>query len=211
MRRRADFGWCPVTAASDLPAQILDMAIAVREATGALPAVLCPQNTGKAGVEALNACIQARVNPRRAGEKTSGAAPNELRMRDPVIQTKNDYTLAVFNGEIGVVAHVDEAQRVHVAFDDRTVVYSKSQAFKLRLAYSLTIHKSQGSEWPWIVVVCHSTHSYMLSRQLLYTAITRAKKGVVLVGDEVGLERALGNTAPEKRNTGLVERLRGAA
>jgi exodeoxyribonuclease V alpha subunit len=70
---------------------------------------------------------------------------------------------------------------------------------------------SQGSEWPWVVVLCHSTHAYMLSRQLLYTAITRAKAGVVLVGDKKGLSMALKNVAPSRRNTSLVERLKGAA
>jgi exodeoxyribonuclease V alpha subunit len=211
LRERADFAWVESVSRDDLVRNAIASALGVHEETGALPPVLIPQNTGPAGVEAINACVQVRVNPPRPGERVHGKAPFELRPRDPVIQTKNDYTLGVFNGEIGIVVHVDDTQRVHVALDDRTVVYSKSQATKLRLAYALTIHKSQGSEWPWIVVVCHSTHSYMLSRQLLYTGITRAKKGVVLVGDKTGLDRALANTAPEKRNTGLVERLRGAA
>lgn len=210
LKSRADFGWMP-TPKEQLAAQVLDIVITVEKATGALPPVLVPMNPGPAGVDALNATIQARVNPRRRGELAHGKAPGELRPRDPVMQTRNDYLLGVFNGETGVVVSIDEAGKVAVAFDERVVEYSKGQASALRLAYALTIHKSQGSEWPWIVVVCHSTHTYMLSRQLIYTAITRAKKGVVLVGDEAGLERALKNVAPSKRNTSLTERLRGAA
>lgn len=93
---------------------------------------------------------------------------------------------------------------------ERRVTYSKLGADRLALAYALTIHKSQGSEWPWVVVLVHSTHTRMLTRQLLYTAITRARAGVVLVGDQKGLERAVAETRDAKRNTALVERLRAA-
>lgn len=93
---------------------------------------------------------------------------------------------------------------------ERRVTYSKISADRLALAYALTIHKSQGSEWPWVVVLVHSTHTRMLTRQLLYTAITRARAGVVLVGDAKGLERAVAETRDARRNTALVERLRAA-
>jgi exodeoxyribonuclease V alpha subunit len=93
---------------------------------------------------------------------------------------------------------------------ERLVEYSKSKAEGLSLAYALTIHKSQGSEWPWVVVFVHSTHTMMLTRQLLYTAITRARVGVVIVGDKAGLERAVKETKDASRNTALAERLRAA-
>lgn len=93
---------------------------------------------------------------------------------------------------------------------ERRVMYSKLSADRLALAYALTIHKSQGSEWPWVVVLVHSTHTRMLTRQLLYTAITRARTGVVIVGDAKGLERAVAETRDARRNTALVERLRAA-
>ena len=93
---------------------------------------------------------------------------------------------------------------------ERLVEYSKSKADSLALAYALTIHKSQGSEWPWVVVFVHSTHTMMLTRQLIYTAITRAKVGVVIVGDKTGIERAVRETKDARRNTALVERLRAA-
>lgn len=93
---------------------------------------------------------------------------------------------------------------------ERLVEYSKSKAEGLSLAYALTIHKSQGSEWPWVVVFVHSTHTMMLTRQMLYTAITRARVGVVIVGDKAGLERAVKETKDATRNTALAERLRAA-
>lgn len=174
--------------------------------------ILVPQKTGKAGAEAINVAIQERFNPVRPGEKTWGKAPNELRPRDRVIHVRNNYDLGVFNGEVGNVESIDnEAGVMLVAYPDRAgcVEYSRSDSFDLRLAYALTIHKSQGSEWPWVVVVCHSTHSFMLTRQLLYTAITRGKSGVVLVGNQRGIDNALSKKSDATRNTALCERIRG--
>jgi exodeoxyribonuclease V alpha subunit len=93
---------------------------------------------------------------------------------------------------------------------ERRVEYPKNKCDALALAYALTIHKSQGSEWPWVVVFVHSTHTKMLTRNLLYTAITRAKIGVVIVGDEAGLKRAVKETSDTARNTALVERMRAS-
>ena len=172
------------------------------------PQVLVPQKTGPLGANALNASLQSALNRARPGERSMGKAPHVLRPRDRVIQTKNDYQLGVFNGEIGDVVEI-ASHHVIVAYEGREPVkYDKLQAQALRLAYALTVHKSQGSEWPWVVVVCHSTHAFMLSRQLIYTAITRAKEGVVIVGDRKGIALALKNVSPSKRNTGLVERIR---
>jgi exodeoxyribonuclease V alpha subunit len=180
--------------------------------------VLVPQNIGPAGTDALNRRLQAILNPNRhdgsAGWKVGGE--QVLFRGDRVIQTKNVYEPAeVMNGEGGVVERVStdggaDAELV-VRFDDRSVPYDRERAQKLRLAYALSVHKSQGSEWPWVVVFVHSTHTRMLTRQLLYTAITRAKRGVVLVGDRLGIERAVANESDSKRNTGLVERLREIA
>lgn len=172
--------------------------------------VLTPQNTGPAGADALNASLQAHLNPPRSGELAWGKAPHALRLRDRVIQSSNNYNLRVFNGEVGRVTALD-AEQLTVDFGDRQATYDRDSAQGLRLAYALTIHKSQGSEFPWVVVLCHSTHHFMLSRQLFYTAITRAKVGVVIVGDRKGIEAAVKNAEPAFRNTGLAQRLRGAA
>ena len=210
---------------------------------------LVPQRIGPAGGEVLNTRLQALLNPERGdNEEAIKSGPYRLRVGDRVIQTKNDYTLLVMNGEVGVIerAHnmwttcaacegegrmqlADEdamvtcsvckgakkfAPGVTVRFPDgageRRVEYTKLQCEALQLAYALTIHKSQGSEWPWVVVFVHSTHTKMLTRNLLYTAITRAKVGVVIVGDEAGLKRAIKETSDTARNTALVERLRAS-
>lgn len=162
--------------------------------------VLIPQKTGRAGCATLNRALQARLNP-------SGAkAWDGLRIGDRVIQTRNDYQLEVFNGEVGTVAEVSKSTMTVLVEDvggARAVEYDAARASALELAYALTVHKVQGSEWPWVIVVCHSTHTHMLSRQLLYTALTRAKVGVVLVGDKKGIRAALKDTSPALRNTEL--------
>ena len=214
LTRRDDFEWRR-TETADAAAD------AVIEVVRALPVgedaqILIPQRKGSCGIDAINARLQALTNPPRAAEERWAMGGFELRPRDRVIQTKNDYTLGVMNGEVGEISSLepkrgDEAARAVVRFDDRSVVYSRAQAMALELAYALTIHRSQGSEWGTCVVVCHSSHAFMLSRSLLYTAITRAKKRVVLVGDAKGLAAALRSAADHRRNTTLAERMKEAA
>ena len=198
-----DFQWSPAPNA-EAAAQA---AIGFARSLGAQ--ILTPQRTLACGVNEINRRMQAAVNARRDGEQrleVKGDPGFEIRPRDRVIQTRNNYELDVMNGEVGTVAYVDKGT-VAVDFDDRRVEFKGLDAHGLRLAYALTIHKSQGSEWPWVVVVCHSSHSYMLGRSLLYTAITRAKQGVVIVGDEKGLKRAIENTRDAQRNTTLAARM----
>lgn len=170
--------------------------------------VLSPQRTTACGVTALNAQLQARLNPPPA----SGAGQawqfgdRVFRRGDRVIQTSNNYDLGVFNGEVGEVIDIDALMLVD--FGDRRVHFAKVHACDLQLAYALTVHKCQGSEFPWVVCVVHSAHTYMLTRQLFYTAITRAKKGVVIVGNQKGLHAATSAKDPPRRNTSLVERMR---
>ena len=172
--------------------------------------LLIPQRPGLAGIDAANIMLQAALNPRleadRVVKRGEGDNAWELRTGDRVIQTRNDYKLEVFNGEMGRIRAVEPAHVV-VDFGDRVVQYDYDALGALQLSYALTIHRTQGSEFPWTVVVCHSTHSFILSRQLVYTAITRAKRGVVLVGDRKGLERAVKNRRAETRNTTLIDRL----
>lgn len=166
--------------------------------------VLTPQRTTACGVEALNLALQTKLNPPGPAEWKIGETV--LRVGDRVIQTANNYKIGVFNGEVGTVESA--ADKLVVDFGDRRVAYSKLEAVGLDLAYALTVHKSQGSEFPWVVVVVHSAHTYMLTRQLFYTAITRAKKGVVIVGNRKGLEVATSARMPPRRQTGLTERMR---
>lgn len=175
--------------------------------------VLAPQRTTACGVEALNVQLQARLNPMVDAAVQWKLGDRILRQGDRVIQTVNNYKIVsatglpgVFNGEVGEVVQV--AEELVVDFGDRRVPYAKGHALDLDLAYALTVHKSQGSEFSWVVFVVHSAHTYMLTRQLFYTAITRAKKGVVLVGNRKGLAAATSAKEPPKRNTTLVQRMR---
>jgi len=171
--------------------------------------VLIPQNTGTAGIAAANITLQNALNPCTADAARVRRGEVELRVRDRVIQTRNDYDLDVFNGEVGEITSI--SGRVHVHYDGRAddVVYTFEQSTALQHAYALTVHRAQGSEFPWVIVVCHSTHWHMLTRQLFYTAITRGKQGVILVGDTKGVRRAVGDARPPQRNTTLIERIRG--
>lgn len=207
LARTHDFQWVECPDAASAGSTIVSLA--TTGSFGSVPQVLAPQRTGAAGVVSLNRAIQARTNPLRAGSPAVEIeAGTSIHAGDRVIQGSNNYQLGVFNGEVGEVVQVTK-DAVVVDFEGRKVSYNAMDARALSLAYALTVHKSQGSEWPWVIVLCHSTHFRMLSRPLLYTAVTRAKKGVVLVGDKAGLERALGNTDDAKRNTTLVERLQG--
>lgn len=217
LRMRADFEWIEREHRDDAVEAVIDVAQRFAPEDGAQ--VLVPQNVGPAGAELLNRKLQPLLNPAAtgAGWKVGGQdAQQTLRVGDRVIQTKNDYDIGIFNGETGVVRAIvagdgdGDAARLDVDFGDgRVIAYSRDAAKSLRLSYALTIHKSQGSEWPWVIVLAHSTHTRMLDRSLLYTAITRAKKGVVLVGDRLGLERAVRNTGATSRNTTLAARVRG--
>ena len=188
--------------------------------------VLVPQNVGRAGADVMNARLQRMLNASALSTPDRWRiGDQEIGCGDRVIQTKNFYDPSdesrdVMNGETGVVTALSERE-LEVCFDDgdddddydygKVITYDRDKARHLRLAYALTIHKAQGSEFAWVVVLCHSTHTRMLSRNLLYTAVTRAREGVVLVGDRVGLERAVKNVRDARRNTGLAERLRCVA
>lgn len=174
--------------------------------------VLIPMREGNAGTTEANIVLQAVLNttPHEQGDPVVTRDRHAIREGDRVIQTRNNYDLAIFNGEIGQVEAITK-EEVIVQFAEARVAYQRSRGDEhaLELAYALTVHKSQGSEFPWVVCVVHSTHSIMLNRRLFYTAITRAKQGVILVGDDLGLERALGTGFTKQRQTTLVERIHG--
>jgi len=173
------------------------------------PQILSPQRTTAAGVTALNERLQEALNPARQGVREIKAGGQVIREGDRVMHVRNNYTLGVMNGEIGEVISIVEGD-VGVDFGDRIVAYETAgQRGELRLCYATTIHKSQGSEYGCVVVVVHSAHSFMLSRSLLYTAITRGKERVVLVGNRKGLRRAVKNGSVKERWTGLQRRMAG--
>ena len=144
---------------------------------------------------------------------SAGAAEVErfgwkFRVGDKVLQTLNNYQKEVFNGDIGRIAAIDAAEReVAVDFDGKAVVYDFGELDELALAYAMTIHKAQGSEYPAVVMPLHTQHYMMLQRNLLYTGITRGKKLVVLVGSRKALEMAVRRQETVRRCSRLRERL----
>ncbi|MDP3911645.1 MAG: AAA family ATPase [Gemmatimonadales bacterium] len=182
--------------------------------------VLCPQRKGDIGIFRFNDELQQRLNPPRGIKPIEARSPRGavFRLGDKVRHTKNNYDLGAMNGESGVITSIENVQveprrhikRVHVDYGDRVVVYPDEGALhEVVLNYGGTIHASQGSEYPVVVCCCHSTNYYMLSRNLIYTGITRAKRALYLVGDEKGLRRALKNTSVSQRFTQLALRIRG--
>jgi exodeoxyribonuclease V alpha subunit len=133
-----------------------------------------------------------------------------LRVGDKVMQLRNDYDREVYNGDIGFITELDTAaKKLVVRFDERNVDYEESELDELVLAYATSIHKSQGSEYAAVIVPILTQHFVMLSRNLIYTAVTRGKKLVVLVADPRAVALALAETRKEDRKTYLAERLQG--
>ena len=168
--------------------------------------VLTPMHRGPAGTQALNLRLQAALNPDGPALFVRGQA---LRVGDKVMQTHNDYEKEIFNGDIGLVAALSEQERkLVVNFDDRDVVFEADEMDRLVLAYATSIHKSQGSEYSVVVIPILTSHFVMLSRNLIYTAVTRAKRLCVLVADPRALRIALAEDRREERQTRVLERLR---
>ena len=168
--------------------------------------VLTPMQRGVVGASNLNQLLQESLNPGDTGLRRGGYV---FRARDKVMQIRNNYEKEVFNGDIGVVERVDlEDRSLLVRFDDRTVEYDVTELDELVLAYATTIHKAQGSEYPVVVMPILMTHYVMLQRNLLYTGITRAKKGLIIVGTKKAVSQAVRTVTVLKRNTRLDERLR---
>jgi exodeoxyribonuclease V alpha subunit len=168
--------------------------------------VLTPMHRGPVGTIALNELLQAALNPDGPALESRG---QKLRLGDKVMQTRNDYEREAFNGDIGVVSAVDlEGRKLTVRFDQRDVEYDDPSLASLTLAYATSIHKSQGSEYPAVVIPLLTSHFVMLSRNLVYTAVTRAKKLCVLAADPRAIRLALAETRREERMTRLSARLR---
>lgn len=167
--------------------------------------VLTPMQRGIVGAANLNMALQTVLNPGQVSLNRSGYS---FRQGDRVMQLRNNYDKEVFNGDLGYIERVDmEDRTLFVCFDGRTVEYDVSELDELTLAYATTIHKSQGSEYPIVVMPVLMTHYVMLQRNLIYTGITRAKKICVLVGTKKALSFAIRNLSVLKRNTKLKERL----
>jgi exodeoxyribonuclease V alpha subunit len=166
--------------------------------------VLCPMNRGGVGARSLNVELQAALNP--AGEKKVERFGWTFAPGDKVMQIENDYDKDVYNGDIGMVEDVDlDEGEVAVLFDDRKVIFSFGELDTLVPAYAATIHKSQGSEYPAVVIPVMTQHYAMLQRNLIYTGVTRGKKLVVLVGQKKAVAIAVKNVSGRRRWSKLDE------
>ncbi|MCK4645598.1 MAG: ATP-dependent RecD-like DNA helicase [Candidatus Aminicenantes bacterium] len=167
--------------------------------------VISPMYRGLIGVDNLNKELQQRLNPNREGLKFGN---REIREHDKVMQVRNNYEKEVFNGDIGMVAYVDRnSYRVGVEFYGRTLVYERNEMDDITIAYAISVHKSQGSEYQAVVMPLLTQHYIMLQRNLFYTALTRARKLSVIVGSYKALYIAIKNDKPVKRNCLVKEKL----
>lgn len=168
--------------------------------------VLTPMNRGSVGTNGLNDALQESLNPNRFEIIKGG---RKYRVGDKVMQLKNNYDKDVFNGDIGIVSIIDpEEQTMVVVVDGKDVIYEYAELDELVLAYAVSIHKSQGSEYPAVVIPLVMSHYMMLQRNLIYTGITRGKKLVVIIGSKKSMHIAVANNQTEKRNTWLSERIK---
>jgi exodeoxyribonuclease V alpha subunit len=167
--------------------------------------LLTPMHRGLLGTIQLNKELQTLLNPVGQSLERGGAV---LRVRDKVMQLRNNYDKGVFNGDLGRIVSIDrEDGKIQVDFDDKRVVYEADDWDEISLAYATSIHKSQGSEYPVVILPLHTSHYMLLYRSILYTAVTRGKSLVIVVGSRKALGMAIRNVRVEERNTGLREKL----
>jgi len=164
---------------------------------------------GIVGTVNLNQKLQAALNP---DENAAAATGLPFKTGDKVMNLKNNYPKDVYNGDIGrILAAAPDTGGLTIDFDGRTVAFARDELNDLTLGYAISVHKSQGSEYPVVILPLVTRHYIMLQRNLLYTAITRAKSLVILIGSPKALSVAVSNNQPEMRLTGLAGRLRAMA
>ena len=172
--------------------------------------ILSPMHRGSLGIKELNLRLQASLNPKSEYRDEYQVYGNLFRVGDKVIQTSNNYDKEVFNGDIGRIRSMDrEEKQLLVRFGAREVIYEFNELDELELAYAITIHKSQGSEFPVVVIPLAMQQYLLLQRNLLYTGVTRGKRMVVLVGQKKALGMAVRNESTRHRHGGLLHRLAG--
>ncbi len=174
--------------------------------------VLCPATRGDIGTRQLNAILQQTLNPPRPLKTELSRGGSVLRVGDRVIQQVNDYTREVFNGDLGTITRIDlEEQEVVVQFAEREVRYDYADLSELALAWAVTVHKSQGSEFPVVIFPIFMQHYLLLSRNLVYTGLTRAKQLAILVGPTKAMGVAIKRMTDRQRYTALADRLKNVS
>ncbi len=170
--------------------------------------VLCPMSRGLVGTRNLNTVLQELINPKSPDKVEITRGGMTLRVGDRVIQQTNDYQREVFNGDLGIIADIDTVeQEVNVQYGERSVVYDYADLNEITLAWSVSIHKSQGSEYPVVILPFYMQHYMMLTRNLLYTGLTRAKKLAIVIGAKKAISLAVRSTNDMQRYTRLQQRL----
>jgi exodeoxyribonuclease V alpha subunit len=171
--------------------------------------VLCPMTRGSVGTRSLNQVLQQLINPPSSHKAEIFQGGMTLRVGDRMMQQKNDYNREVFNGDLGVITGIDvEEQEVIAQFGEREVRYDYADLNEITLAFATTIHKAQGSEYPVVILPVFMQHYMMLSRNLIYTGLTRARKLVILVGEEKAIALAVNQVKDQQRYTLLGHRLK---
>jgi exodeoxyribonuclease V alpha subunit len=171
--------------------------------------VLCPATRGEVGTRQLNVMLQQVLNPPASSKVELTRGGHILRVGDRVIQQVNDYNRDVFNGDMGTIASIDlEAQEIVVQFSERDVTYDYADLSELALPWAVTVHKSQGSEYPVVIFPIFMQHYLLLSRNLLYTGLTRAKQLSILVGSTKAIGLAVKRVMDRQRYTALADRLK---
>ena len=184
--------------------------------------VLCPTKKGPAGTIALNKLLQAHLNPATPTKQEKAVGDTVFRVGDRVMQIRNNYDIiwkktdgsavgtGVFNGDVGIISAIDpNAETMTIVFDDREVDYDFTQLNELEPAYAMTVHKSQGSEYRCVILTAWNGSPYLLSRSILYTAITRARELLIIVGREETVAVMTENAKRNRRYSGLKLRLQG--
>ena len=174
--------------------------------------VLCPMTRGAVGTRHFNQVLQKLINPPHPDKAEVFRSGMTFRVGDRIIQLKNDYNREVFNGDLGIIAAIDTVeQEVTITFEGREVSYDYADLNEITLAWSITIYKSQGSEYPVILLPLYMTHYVMLSRNLIYTGLTRAKKLAIVIGSSQAIGLAVKQINQQQRYTRLKERLQTTA
>jgi exodeoxyribonuclease V alpha subunit len=173
--------------------------------------VLCPMIRGAVGTRNFNAVLQELINPPSPNKAEVARGGMTFRVGDRVIQLKNDYDREVFNGDLGIITSIDPVeQELVIGFEGGEVIYDYADLNEITLAWAISIHKSQGSEYPVVLLPVYMIHFIMLSRNLIYTGLTRAKKLAIVIGSNKAIGLAVNQIDRQQRYTRLKERLGSA-
>ena len=222
--RKNDFFFLPVKNEEDVAQTILGLCTTRLPQNMGIPPeqiqVLSPTKKGGAGTVELNIRLQAGLNPSNPNKRQKQFGLFTFREGDRVMQIRNNYDIlwkstdgnvvgtGIFNGDVGTILEIDpHMEQMHIVFDNKEAIYEFSQLNELELAYAMTVHKSQGSEYPAVILSAWNSSPYLLNRSILYTAITRAKQLLIIVGREDTIAAMVENAKTVRRYTGLKLRL----